>query len=1026
MGAIPEIVVNALSASQDRRCHREILVNSRPAAVASKVSSNGMSRTFDLHLICKSAFGRPLRYLAPPKRATSKSKGVWTMPPVRTSEAHRALELIEDYHAQLTRQTDDELRSNIERLINGFKSGLFQTLIDLQELYEDTLLNERKSYLQKNSEVRRIVERWDVHPPFGIRSNIVGTSAIPNYTSAPLASEDRGFTYLDSVTNGALPTANTSFSQSSHLLHERSRHTSHDGTWREVTTKMVDTPGGVQKQTVTHNGIIDERGRKWEIEDIVLEKGHTGLGFSITGGTDQPTEDGDTAIYVTNIIPGGAALADGRMRRSDIIVNVNGTNCENVLHEVAVNALKHAGNVVSLTLKRRREETSIGALGTPFRNGLTPSMSAGNLDVHSPAAPLHPPPLPPVHHGSLSQLSNPYRPVRANSQVLELYKGSKGLGFSIAGGAGNEHVPGDTDIFVTKIIDDGAADHDGRLRVGDKILAVDNISLENVTHEFAVDVLKNTGTRVRLLIQKNQGVPFVDSASQQFTAITPILRPSSVQGFQNRSVDSQTALAYGLPVGTGAPTTPVTLIPTADPRLVHLYKGPSGLGFNIVGGEDGEPIYISYVLPGGVADLSGNVKTGDVLLEVNNTNLRHASHKEAADALRHVQNPVNMLLQYRPHEYQLFETKIERLRNDVIAQSRMGGVAVPKQEQYVRALFDFDPSQVSAVPPHRTMTFHYGDILHIINTSDDEWWTARKVLDNNEESQEGVIPSKKRVEKRERLRRKQVNFNSGSMSLGRNSNPTGLENRRGSRSQLSFSRKFPFVKSTDRLNEFTDQELATADEPVFSYQPVEQQQINYVRPVIILGAVKDRINDELVTRDPNRFSSCVPHTSRPPREDEVDGRDYHFVRKDKMEDDVKNNLFIEAGQFQNNLYGTSIQSVREVANQGRHCILDVSGHAIRRLQSVANIHPIALFVKPSAAHQILDWDRQFTAGSRSNDRPLTEDEAHQQYQRCQRIEQTFGDLFTHEISNAHSAAEIINRVHSLIAKESQSVIWVPK
>lgn len=44
------------------------------------------------------------------------------------------------------------------------------------------------------------------------------------------------------------------------------------------------------------------------------------------------------------------------------------------------------------------------------------------------------------------------------------------------------------------------------------------------------------------------------------------------------------------------------------PRTVNLNKGMQGLGFNIVGGEEGEPIYISYVLPGGVADLSGNVR----------------------------------------------------------------------------------------------------------------------------------------------------------------------------------------------------------------------------------------------------------------------------------------------------------------------------------------------------------------------------------------------------------------------------------
>lgn len=108
--------------------------------------------------------------------------------------------------------------------------------------------------------------------------------------------------------------------------------------------------------------------------------------------------------------------------------------------------------------------------------------------------------------------------------------------------------------------------------------------------------------------------------------------------------------------------------------------------------------------------------------------------------------------------------------------------------------------------------------------------------------------------------------------------------------------------------------VGTTDEPIFSYEPVEIQPINYVRPVIILGAMKDRINDELVGRYPDRFSSCVPHTSRPPRENEVHGRDYYFVSKADMERDVKNNLFIEAGQFQNNLYGTSINAVREVAN----------------------------------------------------------------------------------------------------------------
>ena len=70
---------------------------------------------------------------------------------------------------------------------------------------------------------------------------------------------------------------------------------------------------------------------------------------------------------------------------------------------------------------------------------------------------------------------------------------------------------------------------------------------------------------------------------------------------------------------------------------------------------------------------------------------------------------------------------------------------------------------------------------------------------------------------------------------------------------------------------------------------------------------------------PSRFGSCVPHTTRPRRPNEVDGRDYHFVESvDQMERDIQTHLFIEAGQYNDNLYGTSVQSVIDVAVQVIH------------------------------------------------------------------------------------------------------------
>lgn len=67
---------------------------------------------------------------------------------------------------------------------------------------------------------------------------------------------------------------------------------------------------------------------------------------------------------------------------------------------------------------------------------------------------------------------------------------------------------------------------------------------------------------------------------------------------------------------------------------MSLNRGPNGLGFNIVGGEEGEGIFVSFILAGGAADLNGGLKRGDQILTVNNGSLQGANHEEAALALK--------------------------------------------------------------------------------------------------------------------------------------------------------------------------------------------------------------------------------------------------------------------------------------------------------------------------------------------------------------------------------------------------------
>ncbi|KAF0046427.1 hypothetical protein F2P81_000060 [Scophthalmus maximus] len=147
--------------------------------------------------------------------------------------------------------------------------------------------------------------------------------------------------------------------------------------------------------------------------------------------------------------------------------------------------------------------------------------------------------------------------------------------------------------------------------------------------------------------------------------------------------------------------------------------------------------------------------------------------------------------------------------------------------------------------------------------------------------------------------------------------------------------------------------------------------------------MKDRINDDLISEFPDKFGSCVPHTTRPKRDYEVDGRDYHFVvSREQMEKDIQDHRFIEAGQYNNHLYGTSVQSVREVAEKGKHCILDVSGNAIKRLQ-LAQLHPIAVFIKPRSVENIMEMNKR-----------LTDEQGRKTFDRATKLEQEFTEHFT--------------------------------
>ncbi|KQS29806.1 uncharacterized protein Dere_GG18414, isoform B [Drosophila erecta] len=968
--------------------------------------------------------------------------------PVKKQEAHRALELLEDYHARLSEPQDRALRIAIERVIRIFKSRLFQALLDIQEFYELTLLDDSKSIQQKTAETLQIATKWE-----------------KDGQAVKIADNQRMRIESDTE-NAKEPTAE----QQQQAQQRSSRSPQQQNSQQpQPQQQQQGSKSRSGSQTIHKASSTKVNGDdSWLYEDIQLERGNSGLGFSIAGGTDNPHIGTDTSIYITKLISGGAAAADGRLSINDIIVSVNDVSVVDVPHASAVDALKKAGNVVKLHVKRKRGTATTPAAGSAAGDGRD-STASGPKVIE-----------------------------------IDLVKGGKGLGFSIAGGIGNQHIPGDNGIYVTKLMDGGAAQVDGRLSIGDKLIAVrtngSEKNLENVTHELAVATLKSITDKVTLIIGKTQhlttsasgggggGLSSGQQLSQSQSQLATSQSQSQVHQQQHATpmVNSQstepgsryasTNVLAAVPPGT--PRAVSTEDITREPRTITIQKGPQGLGFNIVGGEDGQGIYVSFILAGGPADLGSELKRGDQLLSVNNVNLTHATHEEAAQALKTSGGVVTLLAQYRPEDYNRFEARIQELKQQAALGAGGSGTLLrttQKRSLYVRALFDYDPNRDDGLPS-RGLPFKHGDILHVTNASDDEWWQARRVLGDNEDEQIGIVPSKRRWERKMRARDRSVKFQ-GHAAANNNLDKQSTLDRK--KKNFTFSRKFPFMKSRDEKNEdgsdqepngvvsstseidinnvnnnqsnepqpfmlcytqddanaeggeiiyrveLPDMEQITliylenndadypSEENVLSYEAVQRLSINYTRPVIILGPLKDRINDDLISEYPDKFGSCVPHTTRPKREYEVDGRDYHFVSsREQMERDIQNHLFIEAGQYNDNLYGTSVASVREVAEKGKHCILDVSGNAIKRLQ-VAQLYPVAVFIKPKSVDSVMEMNRR-----------MTEEQAKKTYERAIKMEQEFGEYFT-GVVQGDTIEEIYSKVKSMIWSQSGPTIWVP-
>jgi protein lin-7 len=99
------------------------------------------------------------------------------------------------------------------------------------------------------------------------------------------------------------------------------------------------------------------------------------------------------------------------------------------------------------------------------------------------------------------------------------------------------------------------------------------------------------------------------------------------------------------------------------PRVVELPKTAEGLGFNVMGGkEQHSPIYISRIIPGGVADQHGGLKRGDQLLSVNGVSVENEYHERAVELLKAAIGSVQLVVRYTPRVLEEMESRFEKQR----------------------------------------------------------------------------------------------------------------------------------------------------------------------------------------------------------------------------------------------------------------------------------------------------------------------------------------------------------------------------
>ncbi|XP_058818230.1 protein PALS2 isoform X1 [Topomyia yanbarensis] len=405
--------------------------------------------------------------------------------------------------------------------------------------------------------------------------------------------------------------------------------------------------------------------------------------------------------------------------------------------------------------------------------------------------------------------------------------------------------------------------------------------------------------------------------------------PGSPGSGSNSEVDSLLGTAV-ITAGNGMPGETI--------KMVGIRRNPNEpLGLTVEVDEH-DQLVVARIIAGGMIDRQGLLHAGDVILEVNGVPV--TTPEELQTEISRAKESVTLKIGPSLDE----EMKSARITM-AGGQVKNGKNLEPgkKLTCYMRALFDYIPSEDNLLPCQDIgLSFQRGDILQIINVKDPNWWQARHAGDDGPI---GLVPSQELEERRQAYVAPEADYAHKISICG---------------TKISKKKRKTMYK-TKQNSEFDKADLMLYEE-VTKMPPFKRKTLVLIG---VAGVGRRTLKNRLINSDPDKFGSVLPHTTRQPRPLEESGKAYWFTDRETMEQEIKENRFLEYGDHNGNLYGTHLDSIRDVIRQGKMCVLDCAPSALKTLHNSAEFMPYVIFIAAPGMEQLkqLYAERRSAQGS---------------------------------------------------------------